>query len=39
MLEQRLSIVRSILQGDIEGALNELVEHFPDVLAQYGGMI
>ncbi|KAH9012498.1 hypothetical protein EDB85DRAFT_2222926 [Lactarius pseudohatsudake] len=30
MLEQHLSIVRSVLPGDIEGALNELGEHFPD---------
>ncbi|KAH9026449.1 hypothetical protein EDB84DRAFT_341039 [Lactarius hengduanensis] len=39
MLEQRLSIMRSVLRGDIEGTLNELGEHFPDVLAQDGGMI
>ncbi|KAH9023169.1 hypothetical protein EDB85DRAFT_1894926 [Lactarius pseudohatsudake] len=39
MLEQRLSIVHSVLRGDIEGALNELGEHSPDVPAQDGGMI
>ncbi|KAH9060799.1 SPRY-domain-containing protein [Lactarius vividus] len=39
MLEQRLSIVRSVRRGDIEGALNELGERFPDVLARDGGMI
>ncbi|KAI9460184.1 SPRY-domain-containing protein [Lactarius psammicola] len=39
MLEQRLSIVRSVRQGDIEDALNELGERFPDVLARDGGMI
>ena len=39
MLEQRLSIVRSVRRGDIEGALNELTERFPDVLARDGGMI
>ncbi|KAH9033660.1 hypothetical protein EDB84DRAFT_1596274 [Lactarius hengduanensis] len=39
MLEQRLSIVRSVRRGDIEGALNELGERSPDVLSQDGGMI
>jgi hypothetical protein len=39
MLEQRLSIVRSVRRGYIEGALNELGERFPDVLARDGGMI
>jgi len=39
MLEQRLSIVRSVRRGDIEGALNELGERFPDILARDGGMI
>ncbi|KAH9015367.1 hypothetical protein EDB85DRAFT_2211451 [Lactarius pseudohatsudake] len=39
MLEQRLSIVRSVRRGDIEGVLNELGEHFSDVPAQDSGMI
>ncbi|KAF8272346.1 hypothetical protein EI94DRAFT_1656163 [Lactarius quietus] len=39
MLEQRLSIVRSVRRGDVEGALNELAERFPDVLARDGGMM
>jgi hypothetical protein len=39
MLEQRLSIVRSVRRGDTEGALNELADRFPDVLARDGGMI
>jgi len=39
MLEQRLSVVRSVRRGDIDGALNGLAERFPDVLARDGGMI
>jgi hypothetical protein len=39
MLEQRLMIVRAVRRGDIEGALNELRERFPDVLARDGGMM
>ncbi len=39
MLEQRLMIVRAVRRGDIEGALNELKERFPDVLARDGGMM
>ena len=39
ILEQRLSIVRAVRRGHIEGALNELADHFPDVLARDGGMI
>jgi Ran-binding protein 9/10 len=39
MLEQRLSIVRAVRRGDIEGALSELKERFPSVLARDGGIM
>ena len=39
MLEQRLAIVRAVRRGDIEGALTDLREHFPDVLARDGGIM
>jgi hypothetical protein len=39
MLEQRLSIVRAVRRGDIEGALSDLREHFPSVLARDGGIM
>ncbi|KAH9982169.1 hypothetical protein BGW80DRAFT_1261937 [Lactifluus volemus] len=39
MLEQRLTIVRAVRRGDIEGALTDLREHFPDVLARDGGIM
>ncbi len=39
MLEQRLSIVRAVRRGDIEGALNDLRERFPSVLARDGGIM
>ena len=39
MLEQRLSIVRAVRRGDIEGALNDLGERFPTVLARDGGIM
>ena len=39
MLEQRLAIVRAVRRGDIEGALNDLKERFPDVLDRDGGMM
>ena len=39
MLEQRLSIVRAVRRGDIEGALSDLRERFPTVLARDGGIM
>jgi len=37
--EQRLMILRAVRRGDIEGALNDLKERFPDVLARDGGIM
>ena len=39
IFEQRLMIVRAVRRGDIEVALNELGERFPDVLACDGGIM
>ena len=39
MLEQRLTIVRAVRRGDIEGALSDLKERFPSVLARDGGIM
>jgi hypothetical protein len=39
MLEQRLTIVRAVRRGDIEGALSDLRERFPSVLARDGGIM
>ncbi|KAI0307508.1 concanavalin A-like lectin/glucanase domain-containing protein, partial [Multifurca ochricompacta] len=39
MLEQRLTIVRAVRRGNVEGALNNLGERFPDVLARDGGIV
>jgi Ran-binding protein 9/10 len=39
MLEQRLTIVRAVRRGDIEGALDDLRDRFPDVLARDGGIM
>jgi hypothetical protein len=39
MLEQRLKVVRAVRRGDIEGALRDLGERFPTVLARDGGIM
>jgi hypothetical protein len=39
MLEQRLMIVRAVRRGDIDGALSDLRERFPSVLARDGGIM
>jgi hypothetical protein len=39
MLEQRLTIVRAVRRGDIEGALNDLGKRFQDVLDRDGGIM
>ncbi|KAI9512293.1 SPRY-domain-containing protein [Russula earlei] len=39
MLEQRLAIVRAVRRGNIDGALDDLKQRFPNVLDRDGGMM